>query len=331
MAGVVDFEVAFPDGRLDLGSVARRAGLPLPDVLRITHSAEFPALGPGERSVDLAVEAAKALLKRSAAAPDDITHVVYAGSGEWDVPFWSPAAHAAAELGIANAHCFEVANFCNAAATAISVALDKIELGRADVVLVLVADRLSTMVDHDDPGSKELFNFGDAAGAVLLGRDGVSFEVLGSRMRTDPTWSHYYHGVVRDDRVVIRREPHRPGLTAAYLGHFTELTDRVLADVGQGVGDVAWFLVNHGDRDMHRKVLGELGIPPERSVFNYDRLGHMGGVDVFIALRSLLDDRRLRPGDLLLFATSAMGFSWAVTAVRFTPPRSTGEVRSDAP
>ncbi|MEV0679033.1 3-oxoacyl-[acyl-carrier-protein] synthase III C-terminal domain-containing protein [Actinosynnema sp. NPDC050436] len=330
MAGVIDFEVAFPTGRLDLGAVAERTGLPLPEILRITHSPVFPALGPGERSVDLAVESARALLKRSPVAPEDVTHVVYAGSGEWDEPFWSPAAHAAAELGLADAHCFEVTNFCNASAAALAVASDKVDLGRAGVVLVLVADRLSTMVDHDDPGSKELFNFGDAGGALLVGAGG-EFEVLGSRMRTDPTWSHYYHGEVRDDRVVIRREPHRPGLSAAYVRNFTALTDRVLADVGARVGDVAWFLVNHGDRDMHRRVLGELGIPEARSVFGYDRLGHMGGVDVFLALRSLLDDRRLRPGDLVLFATSAMGFSWAITAVRYTPGRSTGEVRSDAP
>ncbi|MGC5342869.1 3-oxoacyl-ACP synthase III family protein [Streptomyces sp. DT24] len=314
--GLVDLEVALPGGTVDIGEVAARAGVPLADALRITHCRRFPALGPGERSVDVALHAARTLLKRTAVDVDGIDLVLWAGSAEWDVPFWSPAAHVAGELGITGAHCFEVANFCNAGSTALQIGLDRLALGRAGSVLVVMADRLSTMLDQDDPMSKELFNFGDAAAVALLGPDPL-FTVPASRMRTDPDWSSYYHGEYRDDRLVIRREAHRSGLASAYVANFTALTADVLDALGRTVDDVDWFLINHGDRDMHVRLLGELGIPGSRSVFNYDHLAHMGASDTLIALRGLLDDDALRPGDLLLLATSAMGFSWGITALRY--------------
>jgi 3-oxoacyl-[acyl-carrier-protein] synthase III len=138
-------------------------------------------------------------------------------------------------------------------------------------------------------------------------------------MRTDPSWCDYYAGVYRDRGVAIRREGHRPGLGAAYLENYTALLHQTLGSLGRGIGDVAYFLINHGDQLLHERVLDELEIPLEKSVFNYDRLGHMGGVDTLIALGELAHEQRLRKGDLVLLATSAMGFSWGITALEYQP------------
>ncbi|ACZ91856.1 3-oxoacyl-[acyl-carrier-protein] synthase 3 [Streptosporangium roseum] len=319
MGGIAGLEVAFPVSRVSAQHMSTLSGVPIPDILEITHTRDFPVLGPGERSWELTLEAARAVLKRTQVEPAAIRQVIFAGSGEWDVPFWSPAARVAAELGVERAHCFEIANFCNAGMTAIQVGLDRIAAGGAGYALVLIGDRLGTMVDYGDPASKALFNLGDAAAAVLLARDGYAFEVLHSAMRTDPSWSDYYVGEHRPDRVVIRRGGHRSGLAAAYVENFTSLIGQTLGALGREVPDVAFFLINQGDRAMHERLLRETGIPADRSVFNYDRLGHMGGADTMIALRGLMDDGRLRPGDLILLATSAMGFSWGITALEYQP------------
>jgi 3-oxoacyl-[acyl-carrier-protein] synthase-3 len=165
----------------------------------------------------VAVDCARAVLERTGVAPASIGFVLYAGSGEWDLPFWSPAAQVAAELGIGRAHCFEVSNFCNAAMTTVQLAADKITLGHAEYVLVLVGDKLSKLVDYSDPDSKALVNFGDAPAAILLSRDCYAFDVLCSSMRTDPDWADYYSGEISDDRVVMRRRGHRKGLAEAYV------------------------------------------------------------------------------------------------------------------
>ncbi|MGH3569307.1 MAG: 3-oxoacyl-ACP synthase III family protein [Pseudonocardia sp.] len=309
-----------------------QSGVSVADILKVTHCDGFPALGENESAWELALQAARSVLERTKVSPAAIRQVIYAGSGEWDTPFWSPAAKVAQQLGIDRAHCFEVANFCNAGMTALQVASDRIELGYADNILVLVGDRLSQMVDYSDPDSKELFNFGDAAAAILLARAGCTFRFLHSAMRTDPDWSDYYAGEHRADRVAIRRQSHRAGLAAAYVENFSSLVDDTLAMLEKKMSDVAYFLINQGDRRMHERLVCTLGIPPEKSVFNYHRLGHMGGSDTLIALQDLLAEQKLQHGDLILLATSAMGFSWGITALEYQNEdshRSSGPVPED--
>jgi 3-oxoacyl-[acyl-carrier-protein] synthase-3 len=292
------------------------SGVALREILEITHAEEFPVLDDYEQAWELAVDAGRTLLKRSATDPGSIGFVLYAGSGEWDQPFWSPAAKVAAELGIERAHCFEVTNFCNAAMTAVQVAADKIALGQADHVLVIVGDRLSRLVDYGDPESKALFNFGDAPAAILLSRDGA-FEVVHTAMRTDPGWADYYSGDIEDDRVVMRRRGHRSGLADAYVANFTELVNDSLSALEIPLPDISYFLINQGDKGMHERLLSTMGIPAEKSVFNYHRYGHMGGSDPFIALTDLRADGKLAKGDVILVASSGMGFSWGVSALRY--------------
>ncbi|MHA7959680.1 3-oxoacyl-ACP synthase III family protein [Streptomyces sp. L500] len=317
MGGIVDFDVRFPASYLGVKEMSASSGVPEDGIRRITHGEGFPVLGEREQAWELAAEAARAVLARTAVRPADIGQVIYAGSGDWDKPFWSPAARVADALGIEGAHAFEVANFCNAGMTALRIATDAIRLGRTGYTLVLIGDRLSRMVDHTDPGSKALFNFGDAAAAVLLSDGDLSFSLLHSAMRTDPSWADYYYGEHRDNRVVIRRAPHRAGLADAYVENFGALVDETLEALGRELTDVAYFLINHGDKDMHERLLESIGLPREKSVFNYHRLGHMGGADTLIALQGLLTDKKLARGDLVLLASSAMGFSWGITALEF--------------
>jgi 3-oxoacyl-[acyl-carrier-protein] synthase-3 len=65
------------------------------------------------------------------------------------------------------------------------------------------------------------------------------------------------------------------------------------------------------------KLLATLGLPPERSVYNHEKLGHMGCADALIALRDITDADQLADGDLVLLATSGLGFSWSVTALEY--------------
>jgi 3-oxoacyl-[acyl-carrier-protein] synthase III len=317
VSGILDFEVCFPQSRANVRDMHTTSGVDIADILQITHCEEFPALGEDEQAWELALGAAGTVIERSQVAPAAIGQVIYAGSGEWDIPFWSPAAKVAHELGIERAHCFEVVNFCNALMAGIRVGCDEITLGRSEYTLVLTGDRLSRMVDYSDPDSKALFNFGDAGAAVLLAGGEPPFEVLHSSMRTDPGWSDYYAGEHRPDRVTIRRGGHREGLASAYVENFTSLVAETLSALGREVTDVAYFLINQGDRSMHEKLVRTIGIPEHRSVFNYDRLGHMGCADTLIALQGLTAQGKVHCGDLILLATSAMGFSWGITALEY--------------
>ncbi|MBT1186543.1 hypothetical protein HET69_21690 [Streptomyces sp. CJ_13] len=220
------------------------------------------------------------------------------------------------ELVDEQAHCFEVSNFCNAGMVAVKMADDQVRAGTHKYALVIIADRLSQLVEYGT-GYIELFNFADGAAAVLVSAD-AAYEVLGAAHHTDPQWVDSYYGEIKEGQVKIERGEKLDGLGEAFLDNFTTLTGKVLEDIGQETDDVAYFLVTHGNQDIHRKYLSALGVHPSRSVFQYDFDGHLGGVDPFLALEKLERDGRIASGNLVIVATAGSGFTWGVTAIRRT-------------
>lgn len=316
MVGIVDFEVGLPQSRMTVQEMHEASGRPVADILGWTYCSEIPIFGEFELAWELVSDIARKMLDRAGVRPEQIGQVMFAGSGDWDSPAWSPAAKVADELGIRDAHCFEVINFCTATSAALQIAADAIELGRVEYVLVLFGEQASRGVDYTDPESASLFNVGDCAAAVLLGSEGVMFDLLRTHTRTDPSWCDFYVGEYEDGRVVTRRRGRQLKLAKAYLTNFEALTNEMLAALGASAADVGHYLINHTDRRMHERLLRMLDIPAERSVFNYDRFGHMGNGDTFLALADLEAANRLRDGDLILLATSGTGFSWGITALR---------------
>lgn len=316
MSGIVDFAVALPEGRITVEEMHERSGVSVAEILEVTHCAEFPVLGEDEHAWELAAAAGETALERTGTDPDDITRVIYAGAGYWDHPAWSPAAKVADELGITGAHCFEVTNFCNALTLGLRLAVEGLTPGAGERTLVVAAERFAGAVDRDDPDSKALFNFGDAATAAVVAETDYSFAYLGAAARTDPRWCDYFVGDYHETGVHTRRRGRRKGLADAYVENFAALTGEVLKLVGKDLADVAYLLVNQNDRTVQERLLDRLDLPPERSVFNHTRYGHMGSSDTMIALRGLVDDGALADGDLVLLATSGAGFSWSVTALR---------------
>jgi len=319
VAGIVDLEFEFPKSSISVPEMQRSSGRTEADIRAWTGCEQIPVFGAAELAWQLVSAVAATVLQRAGVPPSEVGQVIVAGSGDWDYPAWSPAAKVAAELGAVAAHCFEVVNFCNAAAVAIQIATDAIDAGRTRYALVLLGERGSRGVDYHDPESLELFNTGDCAAALLLGRDGVTFELLGSRSRTDPSLSDYYVGEFADGAVVTRRRARQLTLPLTYLKNYQRLLTEVLSGLGMGIQEIRFLLVNQVDQRIHERLLAELGLPPERSVFNYSRFGHMGCADPFIALAELRREGRLRPGDVVLLATSGAGFSWGVTALRCQP------------
>jgi 3-oxoacyl-[acyl-carrier-protein] synthase III len=314
--GIIDFDVALPRGRMTVQQMHDWSGVSVPEILEVTHCAEIPAFSPEENAWELAVEAAAEVLKRTETDPASITRLIYAGAGYWDAPAWSPAAKTADELGITQAHCFEVTNFCNALTLAVGIAIDGLSGAAGERALVVAAERFAFAVDRHDPDSKGLFNFGDAASAVLVGASG-RFAFLGASARTDPQWCDYFIGDYHETGVYTRRRGHRDGLADAYVKHLVACTRSILDQIGKGVDQVRYLLINQNDKKIQDRVLDALGLPPTRSVFSHSRLGHMGCSDTMIALRRLWDDNALSHGDLVLLATSGAGFSWSVTALEY--------------
>lgn len=312
--GITDFTIEIAGGNRTAEEISELSGLSLEDVRKVLPSGRLSFLPEGQMPWDLAQVAVEKLLARNEIAPEDIGLVIYAGSAEWGKPFWSPAGKIALGAGIHHAQCVELSNFCNAGLAAVSLANDQVKLGAHKAALVIIADPLSRLVDY--PGQLlELFNFADGAAAVLISSE-HKYELLGSAHRTDPAWVDYYYGAIKDNEVkVFREETERSGLGEAFTENFVGLTRAVLEDAKREVEEVSYFLVTHGNINLQRDYLGALGVSEERSVFLYEEDGHLGGVDVFLALERLQEQGRLASGDVVVLATAGSGFTWGVAAL----------------
>ncbi|MEU1818471.1 3-oxoacyl-[acyl-carrier-protein] synthase III C-terminal domain-containing protein [Streptomyces roseifaciens] len=316
MSGIVDLDVRFPRGRATVEQMQRASGLPAEEIRKITLCEEIPVLGPDETAWEIARDAAAAVLDRTGVDRAGIRHVLYAGSGVWDRPAWSPAAKIAHELGIDRAHCFEVGNFCNAGMTALQIACEK-SRSHGGYVLVLLGDRLGRLVDYRDATTLPLFNAGDAGGAILVGPEGYAYRHLHAAMRTDASWADFWGGEQGPDGPSFRYQGGRKGLSTAYMENFEALAQQTLDAIDRKRGDIAYLLINQGDRNIQSRLLTALGLAEEQSVFTYGRLGHMASSDTVICLKELAAREQLQHGDLILVASSGMGFSFGVTALEY--------------
>ncbi|WP_159944519.1 MULTISPECIES: 3-oxoacyl-ACP synthase III family protein [unclassified Nocardiopsis] len=315
--GIAGFTIEIPTSTRGVDEMSRQSGHSVEKLTRIIPAGRISVLADDQTSWSIGRDAAAKLLAQNPVPREDIGLVIYAGSSEWGTPFWSPAAKIALELGIHRAHCYELSNFCNAVTAALAVADAQVRAGTHRYALVVVADPLSRLVDYGT-GYEELFNFADGAAAVLVSAEDARYEILASALRTDPVWVDYYYGEIHDGGVRVERTEKREGLGEAFTENFTELTRSVLAEAGTTADEVAYFLVTHGNQDLHRDYLAAMGAGADRSVFNYDVDGHLGGVDPLLALEGLEREGRLSAGDVVVVATAGSGFSWGVMAIRVT-------------
>lgn len=316
-ASILDFANAMPGGVRSVQQMSISSGLPLDQIRRITHCDEIPVLAEGETVLGLGVRAARQLQARQPERFTSIDQVIVAGGGYWDHPFWSPSSALAAQLGIEGAHCFEVINFCSSSTTGLRLALDAVAGSGSRLTLLVLGDQLSRVVDLSDPEARELFNYGDAATALLVGAGPGLFRIEDAVSVSDPSWSGFYRGEYdAKGRVLVRNAETRDGLGARYVEAFDQLAEQVFTRNGLTAADIELFLINHGDRRMHENVLSRLGIPTDRSWFRYHLMGHMGASDPFLALEEAVAGGRLEEGDAVLIASSGLGFTWGMTLLR---------------
>lgn len=316
--GIIAFETLIPPDKLSRLEIAQCSGVDVAELETILPAPSVSVFAPDKADWEYATEAARHLLVQEDVCPSQLGWIIYCGSGVWDKPFWSPAAKVAEQLKAKAAHCFEVVNFCNAGAMGITIAIDRVKASPGKFALVIICDRLSRLIDHNDAKLRALFNFGDSATALLIGTEQPLLRPTFCGMQTDPSWCDMYQGEYRQGRVLARRNYLRKGLLAVYVEQFSQLLERGLAQTHRSLDDITFFLINQGDIHVHKMLLAQIGLTAHRSLFNYDRDGHLGGGDIWIGLEQLFKTQQLHKGDVLALATSAMGFSWGISLFEVT-------------
>jgi 3-oxoacyl-[acyl-carrier-protein] synthase-3 len=277
-----------------------------------------------EYTSDLATQAALRAMRKSDVRPEQIDLIIVATITP-DMPFPATACLVQRKIGAMRAAAFDVEAACSGFIYAMEIGQQFIMSHTFNTVLVVGAEKLSTIVDWQDRNTCVLF--GDGAGAAILqtrpnahglltacmGAEGDKADLLcmpagGSRcpatMKSVAAGLHY----LRMDG----KETFKNAVTAMHTAG-REALRRCELDISQ----IKCVIPHQANRRIIDAVAEKLGAKPEQVFVNLDKYGNTSAASVAIALDEVVESGRIERGDLILLVVFGAGFTWASAVIEW--------------
>jgi 3-oxoacyl-[acyl-carrier-protein] synthase-3 len=278
----------------------------------------------GVAASDMAVEAVKNLL---ASYPFDLQEVdlVIVGTVTPDMMYPSTACLVQHKLGIHNTWGFDVSAGCSGFLYALNAGVKFVESGQYKKVLVIGSDKNSAMTDYTDRAVCIIF--GDGAGAVLLepGEDGegvidhvAQIEGVGGRFLCMPgggSLNPASHETVDQKMHYIHQDGQNVFKYA--VKKMAEMTERILAKNNLTGNDVDCFIAHQANKRIILATANRLEMPMEKVIINIDRYGNTTAGTIPIAMKTAIEEGKLKKGDLVLIAAVGAGFTSGASLLRW--------------
>lgn len=262
----------------------------------------------------LARKAAKQLVRKTGVDVNTIDCVIVATTTP-DYRFPSDASIVIGKLGMKNAHGFDVSCACCGFLYTVDMASAFIQSGRYKKVMVIAAEKMSSMVDYQDRQTCVLF--GDGAAAVLMEastEEGVGFQ--DSFLRTDGQGLPFLHmkaggSVCPPSRFTVDHRMHylyQEGRTV-FRYAVTDMSNDVLKILEMNnltADDVNWVIPHEANLRIIEAVTKRAGIPLEKVVVNIDHYGNTSAATIPLALWDA--ESKLKKGDNIIFTAFGAGF-----------------------
>jgi 3-oxoacyl-[acyl-carrier-protein] synthase III len=277
-----------------------------------------------ECTSDLAAKAALAAMENAGIAPEEINLIIVATVTP-DMAFPSTACFVQTKIGAKNAACFDVSAACAGFLYALEIAQQFITSHTYDTILVIGAEKLSSIVDWSDRNTCVLF--GDGAGAAILRHRGGGHGVVSTYMASDGGLADILQIPGGGSRMPITKENVDQRINCikmngkeTYKHAVTSMMDaamRALADANLKASDLACIIPHQANLRIIEAIAGRMGIPMERFVINLDRYGNTSAAAVAIALDEANRTGRMKVGDYVLLVVFGGGLTWASSVIQW--------------
>jgi 3-oxoacyl-[acyl-carrier-protein] synthase-3 len=305
-ARVIGLGHRLPDRVVPNGPIAERIGVDADWIVRRTGIRERRYAAPGERTVDLALAAARRALSDAELKPSDIDLLLVATMTPDELtPNTAPLVADALGLRIA---AYDVGAACTGWLSALSIAAAQIETGRAERALVIGAETLSRITNPDDKRTASLF--GDGAGAVVLGPEGDG--AIGPILLASDGSMGETIVANHTDRFLIMDGHTTFNMAVKVL---VESTEQACERAGVTLDDIDLFVYHQANGRIIRTVSEKLDLPAERVADYVAETGNTSAASIPLTLSLLREDGRLRPGQRLLLSAVGAGFTWGAGVV----------------
>lgn len=270
----------------------------------------------------LAIKAAEDLLKKSKVDPAEIDLVIV-GTATPDLPVASTAVYVASEIGATNAFAYDLQAACSNFLYGMSTAASYIESGRYKKVLLIGADKMSSILDYTDRTTCIIF--GDGAGAVLFepneeglglqdeflrsdgkGRPFLRIEAGGSLLpASEETVKNKQHYVYQDGKSVFKFAVSNMADVAAKIMERNKLSH----------DDVHWLVPHQANKRIIDATANRMGLDSDKVMMNIQRYGNTTSATLPLLLWDY--EKQLKKGDNLVFAAFGGGFTWGAIYLKW--------------
>lgn len=262
----------------------------------------------------LARKAAKQLIQETGVDPDTIDALIVTTTTP-DYKFPSTASIVLGKLGLKNAFAFDFSAACCGFLYTLDVAASMIQSGRYKKIIVIGADKMSSLVDYTDRATCVLF--GDGAGAVLVeATEEENVGVQNSYLRTDGQGLPFLHmkaggSVCPPSHFTVDHRLHylyQEGRTV-FRYAVTDMSNDVMKIMEMNnlkADDVNWVIPHEANLRIIEAVTKRAGIPLDKVVVNIDHYGNTSAATIPLALWDA--ESQLKKGDNVIFTAFGAGF-----------------------
>jgi 3-oxoacyl-[acyl-carrier-protein] synthase-3 len=271
--------------------------------------------GEGLGSSDLGEQAVRGLLMKTNTAPDDVDLVICATVTP-DMMFPATANIISDKCGIKNAFSFDLNAACSGFIFALQTGAAYVESGRYKKVIVVGADKMSSITDYTDRTTCPLF--GDAAGAVLLEPTKEELGIMDYLFHTDGSGRKYLHlkagGSVKpaSHETIDAREHfiYQEGQSVFKfaVSKMADVAVEIMEKNNLKPDDIAWLVPHQANLRIIDATGRRMGLSAEKVMINIQNYGNTTCATIPLCIWEYED--KLKKGDILILAAFGGGFTW---------------------
>ncbi|MBN2762642.1 MAG: ketoacyl-ACP synthase III [Bacteroidales bacterium] len=271
--------------------------------------------GEGLGSSDLGEKAVKGLLEKTGTSPDEVDLLICATITP-DMFFPATANIISDKVGIKNAFSFDIGAACSGFLFALQTASVYVESGRFRKVVVVGADKMSSITDYTDRTTCPLF--GDAAGAVLLEPTTEDVGVMDYLFHTDGSGRKFLHlkagGSVKPAsyETIDAREHfiYQEGQSVFKFAvvNMADIAVEIMEKNNLQSEDIAWLVPHQANLRIIEATGRRMGLTPEKIMINIQNYGNTTAATIPLCLWEY--EQKLRKNDKIILAAFGGGFTW---------------------
>jgi 3-oxoacyl-[acyl-carrier-protein] synthase-3 len=274
--------------------------------------------GEGLGTSHMGAEAVKGLLKRTGTDPSEIDLLICATTTP-DMVFPSTANMIADMVGLGPVGSFDVQAACSGFIYAVSIATQFIATGQCRKVVVVGADKMSTVIDYTDRATCVIF--GDGAGAVLVEPSPNGEGILDTLIRSDGSGMIHLHQKAGGSRLPPSAETVAKRMHYVYqegaavykfaIAKMAEVSNEIMARNNLRADMIQWLVPHQANRRIIESTAERMGLPMERVMVTIQKYGNTTAATIPLCLWDYED--KLKMGDRMILAAFGGGFTWGAS------------------